>query len=218
MLMVISALGIGVAISLVYLYKNKYSIGYNSLRLYNKIDEFMENLVDTNITSFFIDDGDYFKEVSNIDNLIVNNENPKPYPIFLEKKMLKRNVYYKYHLYENYNPQTDSIDLEHICDSPIIMCSLTVSNSKGVLHDQYDITKLVNSFVFSDCVLTLSNQDIYKKMWLMLFNTTYKSKNMYINIDNLDDIILKWFIILDNGDMLDSENHILKIEGGKYIK
>ena len=77
---------------------------------------------------------------------------------------------------------------------------------------------MVNSFVFSDCVLTLSNQDIYKKMWLMMFNNTFKSKNMYINIDNLDDIVLKWFIILDNGDMLDSENHILKIKGGKYIK
>ena len=55
-------------------------------------------------------------------------------------------------------------------------------------------------------------------MWLMMFNNTFKSKNMYINIDNLDDIVLKWFIILDNGDMLDSENHILKIKGGKYIK
>lgn len=216
MLMVLGALGIGVAISLVYLYKNKYAIGYNSLRLYNKIDELIENLVDTNSTSFYIDNGYYFKEVNEINQDIDINE--ETYPIFLEKKCIKRNVYYKYHLYENYNQETDSIDLENLCVSPIIMCSLTVSNSKGVLHDQYDITKLVNSFVFRDCVLTLSNQDIYKKMWLMLFNTVFESKNMYINIDNLDDIVLKWFIILDNGDMLDSENHILKIEGGKYIK
>ena len=217
MLMVLSAIGIGVAISLVYLYKNKYSIGYNSLRLYDKIDEFMENLVDTNSTTFCIENRDYFKEVSTIDE-VLDNYNPESYPIFLEKKCIKRDTYYKYHLYENYNKDTDSIELEQMCVSPIIMCSLTVSNSKGVLHDQYDITKMVNSFVFSDCVLTLSNQDIYKKMWLMMFNNTFKSKNMYINIDNLDDIVLKWFIILDNGDMLDSENHILKIEGGKYIK
>ena len=210
MLMVLSAIGIGVAISLVYLYKNKYSIGYNSLRLYDKIDEFMENLVDTNCTTFCIENRDYFKEVSTIDE-VLDNYNPESYPIFLEKKCIKRDTYYKYHLYENYNKETDSIDLEQMCVSPIIMCSLTVSNSKGVLHDQYDITKMVNSFVFSDCVLTLSNQDIYKKMWLMMFNNTFKSKNMYINIDNLDDIVLKWFIILDNGDMLDSENHILKI-------
>lgn len=218
MLMVLGALGIGVAISLVYLYKNKYSIGYNSLRLYNKIDTMIENLVDTNTTSFYIANNDYFKEVNKINQEDTSNINQDPYPIFLEKKCIKRNVYHKYHLYENYNPKTDCIDLENICNSPIIMCSLTVSNSKGVLHDQYDITKLVNSFVFQDCVLTLSNQDVYKKMWLMLFNTVFKSQNMYINIDNLDDIILKWFIILDNGDMLDSENLILKIEGGKYIK
>ena len=98
------------------------------------------------------------------------------------------------------------------------MCSLTVSNANGILHDQYDVTKIVNSFVFKDCVLILTNQDIYKKMWIMLFNTIFKSKNMFIDSSDLDNIILKWFIILENGDMLDSENHILKIEDGKCIK
>ena len=130
MLMVLGAIGIGVAISLVYLYKNKYSIGYNSLRLYDKLDEFMENLVDTNSTSFFIENRDYFKEVSNIDE-VLNNYTQESYPIFLEKKCIKRDIYYKYHLYENYNQETESIDLEQMCISPIIMCSLTVSNSKG---------------------------------------------------------------------------------------
>lgn len=212
MLMVLSAVGIGVAISLVYLYKNKYSIGYNTLHLYNKIDEFMEGFMETNTITYCIDNIDYLRESPTL------SQNDTPYPLFLEKKCIKRNVYYKMHNYENFNMEKDTIDLETICDSPIIMCSLTVSNSDGVLHDQYDITKMVNSFVFRDCVLILTNQDIYKKMWLMLFNTTFKSKNMYINLDNLDNIVLKWFIILENGDMLDSENHILKIEGGKYIK
>ena len=107
MLMVLGALGIGVAISLVYLYKNKYAIGYNSLRLYNKIDELIENLVDTNSTSFYINNGYYFKEVNEINQDIDINEDS--YPIFVEKKCIKRNVYYKYHLYENYNQEREFI-------------------------------------------------------------------------------------------------------------
>lgn len=213
MLMVLSAIGIGVAISLVYLYKNKYNIGYNTLKIYNKIDEIMENLIDTNYSSYLVDNNDYFKEIKTIDET-PNTE----FPIFLEKKYIKRSIYYKANFYDKFNAETDSIDLETLCDSPIIMCSLNVINPNGLPSEQYDITTLINSFVFKNCVLVLSNQDIYKKMWIMLFNTSFKSKHMYIDIGNIDDIVLKWFIILDNGDMLDGENHILKIEEGKYIK
>jgi hypothetical protein len=238
MLMVISAIGLGVAISLVYLYRNKYKIGYNGLKLYNKFDEFMENIIDTNYVVYLVDNGDYFKEISELPSQLEHNahepnesdpnesdpnesepnESDDDYPIFIEKKYYKRNVYYKPHFYDKFDIEKDSINLETTCASPIIMCSLTITNNMGILHDQYDITKMVNSFVFKDCVLILTNQDIYKKMWVMLFNTNFKSKNMYIDIDKIDNIVLKWFIILDNGDMLDSENHVLKIEGGKYIK
>lgn len=212
--MVISAFGIGVAISLVYLYRNKYNIGYTGLKLYNKIDEFVDNLIDTNYNTYCIHDGDFLKEIESLDDI----EDKESYPIFLEKKYLKKNIYYKAHFYDKFELEKDTINLESICDSPIIMCSLTVSNANGILHDQYDVTKIVNSFVFKDCVLILTNQDIYKKMWIMLFNTIFKSKNMFIDSSDLDNIILKWFIILENGDMLDSENHILKIEDGKCIK
>ena len=213
MLMVFSAIGIGVAISLVYLYKNKYNIGYNTLKIYSKLDEFMENLIDYNYTSYLVDNNDYFREHKTIDDVVESE-----YPIILEKKYIKRNVYYKSHFYDKFNIEKDTIDLETLCDSPIIMCSLNVIYPNGLPSEQYDITSLINSFVFKNCVLVLSNQDIYKKMWIMLFNTTFKSKHLYIDIDNIDDIVLKWFIILDNGDMLDDENHILKIEDGKYIK
>ena len=90
MLMVISAFGIGVAISLVYLYRNKYNIGYTGLKLYNKIDEFVDNLIDTNYNTYCIHDGDFLKEIESLDDI----EDKESYPIFLEKKYLKKNIYY----------------------------------------------------------------------------------------------------------------------------
>ena len=173
----------------------------------------MENLIDYNYTSYLVDNNDYFESLKQWKRWC------KWIRIsYFRKKYIKRNVYYKSHFYDKFNIEKDTIDLETLCDSPIIMCSLNVIYPNGLPSEQYDITSLINSFVFKNCVLVLSNQDIYKKMWIMLFNTTFKSKHLYIDIDNIDDIVLKWFIILDNGDMLDDENHILKIEDGKYIK
>ena len=59
--------------------------------------------------------------------------------------------------------------------------------------------------------------DLMKKLYGWKESST-PFERTYRTISNLDDIILKWFIILENGDMLDSENHILKIEDGKCIK
>jgi hypothetical protein len=141
------------------------------------------------------------------------NESPIKY--YIQVLDIDNNLFCIFNCYGNYtriNLEDNFINYK----SPIISATITITKDNIAIYDEYDITNSLNNFINYNCLVNLSNNNKYKKIWIYYFNYIFTSVNAYINYDNIDDIKLSWTIMNDNMDVITGDEIEISVNNGIF--
>lgn len=250
--------GLGTAISMFLIYRNKNRIGFELIKYYTYLDEYLASKLSTqdsklvyyrdqqitesvsinnlllnlnSINNFFIsydfivksraDESKsdltkefytiYILDSTNTTNTINTNTNINNVTSTSNDRntIIKRiNSVYSVNDTERRNEQLDEMIFNNKIENfetymewkcPIIAASMTIKDNDNIInYSEYDITQFVCGLARPDKTLILDNLIENKKLWIFVFNYLFKSKNIYIQPDNLQDIEISWTIIMDS--------------------
>ena len=138
-------------------YKRRKELMYNALNLYTNIEESINNrnnkkLEEKKITYFYIGE-EGITETNNIEEL---NELQGP---IIQKIEINNKIFHN--LYENSNSEIIN-DLSFyekmsVSSSQILACTFNLTYNDKKLLNEYDISKLIDTFVFGDKIINLNN-------------------------------------------------------------
>ena len=148
--------------------------------------------------------------MDNISNSQSYNDNNNNYFVVLNFSIKRKTLcYVKNSLIFNDKEITED-DVNY--SSPIILCTVNINQRTNGdiknLFTNYDVTNIINYLVNRNTKIILSNLPKYKEFWIYYLNYFLQDRNVYINIDNLNEIEFEWNIMKDN---------LEKIEGSEIL-
>lgn len=191
-------------------YKRRKELLFNALNLYTNIEESINNrnnkkLEEKKITYFYMGE-EGITETNNIEEL---NELQGP---IIQKIEINNNIFHN--LYENSNSEIVS-DLSFyekttLSSSQILACTFNLTYNDKKLLNEYDISKLIDTFVFSEKTINLNDYSNY--LFVNYINKYYNQKINFDKFDNIDKVKIEYIFLDKNVNMHKGENITLSIK------
>lgn len=191
-------------------YKRRKELMYNALNLYTNIEESINNrnnkkLEEKKITYFYIGE-EGITETNNIEEL---NELQGP---IIQKIEINNKIFHN--LYENSNSEIIN-DLSFyekmsVSSSQILACTFNLTYNDKKLLNEYDISKLIDTFVFGEKTINLN--DYFNYLFVNYINKYYNQKINFDKFDDMDNVKTEYIFLDKDVNMHKGENITLSIK------
>ena len=214
-------ISIGLCLSAYCIYKNKELVFLNLAKMGVKIEDIYFNYKGTNM-SYLVPNYEnktlinkcnkfnlqkYLDDIYNNKSYNINNNN---YFVVLNYSIKRKTLCYVKNSLIFSDKEITEDDINYL--SPIILCSVNINQRINgdvkKIFTNYDITNIINYLVNRNTKIILSNLPKYKEFWIFYFNYFLQDRNVFINIDNNEEIEIEWNIMKDN---------LQKIEGKEIL-
>ena len=191
-------------------YKRRKELMYNALNLYTNIEESINNrnnkkLEEKKITYFYIGE-EGITETNNIEEL---NELQGP---IIQKIEINNKIFHN--LYENSNSEIIN-DLSFyekmsVSSSQILACTFNLTYNDKKLLNEYDISKLIDTFVFGEKTINLN--DYFNYLFVNYINKYYNQKLNFDKFDDMEKLKIEYIFLDNDVNMHKGENIVLNLE------
>ena len=195
-------------------YKRRKDLLYNALNIYTNIEESFnknKNSNSTGIITYYYMKDSKLCETNNLEELNELNN------YILQKVEIENKIFHN--LYKNQDEEIIT-EISYFnkfinLSSQILACTFNLSNKEKKLLDEYDITKLIDSFIFGEKNIYL-NEDL-NFIIVNYIKYFYKLKFELPNYENFDNVKLEYIFLDKNVEMHKGDNVILNIKNDNLI-
>lgn len=192
-------------------YKRRKELMYNALNLYTNIEESINNRNNKTsseirgvITYFYMGEKG-IKETTSIEEL---NELQGP---IIQKIEINNKIFHN--LYKNSNSEIVSdlsfYEKTSVSSSQILACTFNLTYDDKKLLNEYDISKLIDTFVFGDKIINLNNYFNY--LFVNYINKYYNQKLNFNRFHDIEKLKIEYIFLDKNVEMHKGENITLSI-------